>query len=89
MLTLPPGHRGPQVGVGPAGTLGAMSPEDEAPDRPQDDEARRTEAVWTPPQRSDQAPGEEVVQVNDAYTGGQEPPADESHRDDDQHPTGG
>jgi hypothetical protein len=47
------------------------------------------EAVWEPPQRSDQAPGEETVQVNDAYTGNDAPPIDESHGDDEQHPTGG
>jgi len=46
-------------------------------------------AVWKPPDRSDQAPGEETVQVNDVYIGGQEAPLDEAHRDDDQHPTGG
>ena len=38
---------------------------------------------------SDQAPGEEVVQVNDAYRGGGPPPEDEAHQDDEQHPTGG
>jgi hypothetical protein len=45
--------------------------------------------VWTPPRQSDQAPGEEVVQVNDPYAGGGPPPEDSAHRDDDQHPTGG
>ena len=39
------------------------------------------------PQISDQAPGEEVVQVNDAYAGGGPPPSrDDSDR---QHLTGG
>jgi len=33
------------------------------------------EAMWTPPECSDQAPGEETVQVNDAYAGGEAPPA--------------
>jgi hypothetical protein len=44
---------------------------------------------WTVPERSDQAPGEETVQVNDQYVGGGEPPRQEAHQDDDQHPTGG
>jgi hypothetical protein len=35
----------------------------------------------------DQRPGEEVVQVNDAYSGGG-PPPDEPTKDE-QHPTGG
>lgn len=52
-------------------------------------EEATAEAVWTPPEISDQAPGEETVQVNDAYTGGGRPPRDDSHSDDDQHPTGG
>lgn len=43
---------------------------------------------WKPPERSDQAPGEEVVQVNDAYAGDGPPPSEES-QEDDQHPTGG
>lgn len=37
--------------------------------------------------RSDQRPGEEVVQVNDAYDGGG--PAPDEPADDKQHPTGG
>jgi hypothetical protein len=40
------------------------------------------------PQSSDQAPGEEVVQVNDRYTGGGPPPANQPDADL-QHPTGG
>jgi hypothetical protein len=40
------------------------------------------------PQISDQAPGEEVVQVNDAYVGGGPPPANTPDADL-QHPTGG
>jgi hypothetical protein len=45
---------------------------------------------WTPPASSDQAPGEETVQVNDPYVGGDPPPQEESNRtEDEQHPTGG
>ena len=62
--------------------------EDEAP-LESDDESKTAEADWTPPERSDQAPGEEVVQVNDRYCGGGPPPLDEAHGDDEQHPTGG
>jgi hypothetical protein len=40
------------------------------------------------PQTSDQAPGEEVVQVNDRYAGGGPPPELE-RSEHDQHPTGG
>lgn len=46
------------------------------------------ERVWEPPEKSDQPPGEEVVQVNDAYLGGSPPPEAEPIRDT-QHPTGG
>ena len=76
-----------------------MSPDDTVHDRAEgaegseDGEERPREGSaqkeWTPPESSDQAPGEEVVQVNDAYTGAGAPPPEESHRDDDQHPTGG
>jgi hypothetical protein len=52
-------------------------------------ESEKIEAAWKPPERSDQAPREETVQVNDAYAGGEAPPAEESHSDDEQHPTGG
>jgi len=38
---------------------------------------------------SDQAPGEETVQVNDQYTGGEEAPDEETSGDHEQHPTGG
>jgi hypothetical protein len=41
------------------------------------------------PESSDQAPGEEVVQVNDQYTGGGPPPEAEPAPEDEQHPTGG
>jgi hypothetical protein len=44
---------------------------------------------WRPRESSDQAPGEEVVQVNDAYAGGGPPPEEEPSRHDDQHRTGG
>jgi hypothetical protein len=37
--------------------------------------------------RGGQRPGEEPVQVNDAYSGGEPPP--EQPTDDKQHPTGG
>ena len=40
------------------------------------------------PQTSDQAPGEEVVQVNDRYVGGG-PPRDVLPSEHGQHPTGG
>jgi hypothetical protein len=40
------------------------------------------------PQTSDQAPGEEVVQVNDQYVGGG-PPRDVEPSEHAQHPTGG
>jgi hypothetical protein len=40
------------------------------------------------PQTSDQAPGEEVVQVNDPYKGGGTPP-DPGPRETAQHQTGG
>jgi hypothetical protein len=72
-----------------------MKPEDRVPDRAEDDDRPETDEEitqpgWTPPERSDQAPGEEVVQVNDPYAGGGPPPSrDESNLDDDQHPTGG
>lgn len=39
--------------------------------------------------RSDQAPGEEVVQVNDPYRGGGPPPEEQHGKEDEQHPTGG
>jgi hypothetical protein len=70
-----------------------MSSEEEAPEREDDPRPIPDQVdprpVWTPPERSDQAPGEEVVQVNDAYTGGGPPPDDETRKDDEQHPTGG
>ncbi len=44
---------------------------------------------WKPAVRSDQPPGEDVVQVNDAYAGTGPPPGDEFHWSHDQHPTGG
>jgi hypothetical protein len=40
------------------------------------------------PQSSDQPPGEDVVQVNDRYTGGS-PPPDPSQEAHAQHQTGG
>ena len=47
------------------------------------------ERKWAPPDRSDQPPGEEVVQVNDAYVGGQAPPDAAEPVIEEQHPTGG
>jgi hypothetical protein len=47
------------------------------------------EYCWKPAVRSDQPPGEEVVQVNDAYAGTGPPPGDELHWSHEQHPTGG
>lgn len=102
MLSLETTHRlsDNAIGVEPAirrrypGAMG--SAEDRELDRPAEAEPGQLEphdaaheAQWAPPERSDQAPGEEVVQVNDAYVGGSPPPQDDSHRDDDQHPTGG
>jgi hypothetical protein len=50
---------------------------------------RKTEPQPTAkPQTSDQAPGEEVVQVNDQYSGGGPAPETEPSEHD-QHPTGG
>jgi len=46
------------------------------------------ERVWSPPEKSDQPPGEEVVQVNDVYSGGEAPPEAEPIKET-QHPTGG
>jgi hypothetical protein len=40
------------------------------------------------PQTSDQAPGEEAVQVNDRYKGGESPP-EAGPREEAQHQTGG
>ncbi|HEY8641143.1 MAG TPA: hypothetical protein VIO84_00095 [Candidatus Dormibacteraeota bacterium] len=36
-----------------------------------------------------QAPGEDMVQVNDRYAGGGPPPEQESPTEEEQHPTGG
>lgn len=64
-------------------------------DRPDPSAAREVEEAdvlvprWSPPDRSDQAPGEEVVQVNDAYAGGGPPPEAEPLQQAEQHPTGG
>jgi hypothetical protein len=44
---------------------------------------------WKPALRSDQRPGEEVVQVNDAYAGSGPPPGDELYWSHEQHSTGG
>jgi hypothetical protein len=41
------------------------------------------------PKSSDQAPGEETVQVNDQYAGGGAAPVAEPPPEDEQHPTGG
>ena len=46
------------------------------------------ERVWAPPDKSDQPPGEEVVQVNDTYSGGAPPPETDPIKEE-QHPTGG
>ena len=55
---------------------------------PREPEEGAAEPGWTPPQSSDQAPGEETVQVNDSYAGGGPAPRERSHSDDEQHPTG-
>jgi hypothetical protein len=49
---------------------------------------RLTDAVNRKERSSDQAPGEEVVQVNDKYVGGGPPPS-KLPVDDDKHLTGG
>ena len=51
-------------------------------------EQKEPERKWSPPERSDQPPGEEVVQVNDAYVAGQPPPESEPNLEE-QHPHGG
>jgi hypothetical protein len=69
-----------------------MKPTDDRPDSAAEPEAEEEVLVprWNPPHRSDQAPGEEVVQVNDAYAGGGPPPeAAVPHENAEQHPTGG
>jgi hypothetical protein len=48
----------------------------------------RGERRWKPPERSDQPDGEQVVQVNDAYTGGKDPEDVHPLREQ-QHRTGG
>jgi hypothetical protein len=58
-------------------------------DSEQEQEDVPPEREWKPPERSDQRPGEEVVQVNDAYTGGGPAPEEEPSREDEQHPHGG
>ena len=49
---------------------------------------RVTDAVNHKQPRSDQAPGEDVVQVNDKYVGGGPPPSTQPIQDD-KHHTGG
>jgi hypothetical protein len=51
-------------------------------------EEHRGEREWKPPAKSDQPPGEHVVQVNDAYAGGK-PPEDVAPLREQQHPHGG
>ena len=41
------------------------------------------------PRKSDQAPGEQTVQVNDSYESSKEPVEGEPGGEDDQHPHGG
>jgi hypothetical protein len=50
--------------------------------------ARRRQPVHKQPLKSDQAPGEETVQVNDRYVGGSAPPSLKPSESD-QHQTGG
>lgn len=49
---------------------------------------RATDPINHKQSRSDQAPGEEVVQVNDKYVGGGPPPS-KYPLEDEQHRTGG
>jgi hypothetical protein len=67
-----------------------MNPKADGRERTESDkqpDEEPTEREWKPPQKSDQAPGEEAVQVNDVYVGDAPPPSEDSA--DDQHPTGG
>jgi hypothetical protein len=71
-----------------------MNPTDEGRDRAEEAERQGAEAEsaewhWTRPARSDQAPGEETVQVNDPYVGGDPGPQEEASQSSDQHQTGG
>jgi hypothetical protein len=71
-----------------------MNPVDEGQDRRGDSEKGGAdedfgERQWTPPTRSDQAPGEESVQINDPYVGDDPAPEEETPQGDDQHQTGG
>jgi hypothetical protein len=71
-----------------------MNAVDEGQDRPGDPEKggaedESGERQWTPPTRSDQAPGEESVQINDPYVGDDAAPEEETSQGHDQHQTGG
>jgi hypothetical protein len=71
-----------------------MNPTDEGQRRAEGEgqgaEERPAERHWTPPTRSDQPPGEETVQVNDPYVGGDPLPTEEEpSQSEEQHPTGG
>jgi hypothetical protein len=71
-----------------------MNPEDQATDRAEEVEGQGAEEEssewhWRRPTRSDQAPGEETVQVNDPYVGGDKSPQEEVSQSGDQHQTGG
>jgi len=50
---------------------------------------RTAEPLSAKPKRSDQAPGEEVVQVNDKYAGDGPPPGEGPAVREEQHNTGG
>ena len=58
------------------------------PDRARGKRKRLTDPISHKQSRSDQAPGEEVVQVSDKYVGGGPPPS-KYPLEDDQHRTGG
>jgi hypothetical protein len=71
-----------------------MNPTDEGRRRAEGEgqgaEETASERHWRRPSRSDQAPGEETVQVNDPYVGGDPlPQEEEPSQSEDQHQTGG
>lgn len=71
-----------------------MNPTDQGRDPAEEAEGQGaqeevTERRWSPPASSDQAPGEETVQVNDQYVAGDLTPEEEAPQGSDQHQTGG
>ncbi len=71
-----------------------MSAVDQGRDRAEGPEGQGAEEEsgerqWRPPTSSDQAPGEESVQINDPYVGDDAAPEEETSQGHDQHQTGG